>query len=76
MAHDTSIEYLIKFGHHLQILRKSKDLSLRKLAAKCNIEHSDIVRYEKGEINISFNSLVELSKGLEISLKELMDFEI
>jgi len=74
MANETSKEYLIKFGHHLQSLRKSKNLSLRKLAAKCNVEHSDIVRYEKGEINMSFNSLIELSKGLEIPLKELMDF--
>jgi transcriptional regulator with XRE-family HTH domain len=44
------------------------------LAAKCNIEHADIARYEKGEINITLASLIELSEGLEIPLKELMDF--
>lgn len=74
MASDTPKDHLIKFGHHLQALRKSKNLSLRKLAAKCNIEHSDITRYEKGEINMTFNTLIELSKGLDVALKDLMDF--
>jgi transcriptional regulator with XRE-family HTH domain len=74
MANDNPNEYLIKFGQHLQSIRKSKNLSLRKLAAKCNIEHREIVRYEKGETNMSFNTLIELSKGLEIPLKDLMDF--
>ncbi len=74
MAKDTQKDYLTKFGLHLKTLRKNKKLSLRKLAAKCNIEHADITRYEKGEINMTLMSLVELSKGLEIPLKELMDF--
>jgi transcriptional regulator with XRE-family HTH domain len=74
MAKNTQKEYLIKFGRHLKTLRKSRKLSLRKLAAKCNIEHADITRYEKGEINPTLMSLIELSLGLEIPLKELMDF--
>jgi transcriptional regulator with XRE-family HTH domain len=74
MANDSPKDELIKFGQHLKALRKGKNLSLRKLATKCNIEHSDIVRYEKGEINMTFNTLLELSKGLEIQLKELMDY--
>ncbi|MCW3109047.1 MAG: helix-turn-helix protein [Segetibacter sp.] len=74
MASEIHKDSLIKFGRHLQDLRKSKSLSMRKLAAKCNIDHADIVRYEKGDINISFYSLIELSIGLDIPLKELMDF--
>ena len=74
MANEKSNEHLIRFGSHLQALRKSKNLSLRKLAAKCNIEHREIVRYEKGETNMSFNSLMELAQALEIPIKELMDF--
>ncbi|RFZ91108.1 XRE family transcriptional regulator [Mucilaginibacter conchicola] len=76
MANEVSKEYLLKFGIHLKSLRQSKGLSLRQLAAKCNIEHADITRYEKGEINMSFNSIVELSVGLEMTLKELMDFQL
>ncbi|MGY3212463.1 helix-turn-helix domain-containing protein [Mucilaginibacter sp. HD30] len=74
MANPTTQEYLIQFGRHLKTLRTNKNLSLRKLATKCNIDHSDIVRYENGDINMSFNTLVELAQGLEVSLKELMDF--
>ena len=74
MTKDFKYDDLINFGRHLQALRKSKNLSLRKLAAKCDIEHADIVRYEKGEINLTFMSLIELAKGLEVSLKELVDF--
>jgi transcriptional regulator with XRE-family HTH domain len=74
MASEILKENLIAFGHHLQALRKSKNLSLRKLASKCNLEHREIVRYEKGEVNMSFNTLLELSQGLEITLKELIDY--
>jgi transcriptional regulator with XRE-family HTH domain len=74
MAKDTQKDYLTKFGRHLKTLRKNKKLSLRKLAANCNIEHADITRYEKGEINLTLMSLMELAKGLEISPKELLDF--
>jgi transcriptional regulator with XRE-family HTH domain len=74
MAINNTQEHLIKFGRHLKSLRLSKGLSLRRLAAKCNIDHSDIIKYERGEINMSFNSLIELSNGLEITVKELMDY--
>ncbi|WP_354003221.1 helix-turn-helix domain-containing protein [Mucilaginibacter aquariorum] len=74
MASENHKNSLIMFGNHLKVLRKSKGLSHRKLAAKCNIDHADLVRYEKGDINMSFNSLIELSQGLEITLKDLMDF--
>ncbi|HEY4323779.1 MAG TPA: helix-turn-helix transcriptional regulator, partial [Mucilaginibacter sp.] len=59
---------------HLQALRKLKKLSLRKLALNCNIEHSDIKRYENGEINMTFLTLIELAKGLDVTLKELLDY--
>jgi len=74
MANSDTKEYLLKFGHHLYAIRQSKNLSLRKLAAKCDLEHADIKRYENGEINMTFQTLLELSKGLEVTLKELMDF--
>jgi transcriptional regulator with XRE-family HTH domain len=74
MAKKTENDHLKQFGLHLKMLRKSKKLSLRKLALKCDIEHADIARYEKGEINMTFLTMVELAKGLEVPLKELMDF--
>jgi transcriptional regulator with XRE-family HTH domain len=74
MASEIHKEHLKRFGRHLASLRKERDLSYRKLAMFCDIDFSDIRKYEEGEINMTFSSLVELSKGLNISLKELMDF--
>lgn len=70
----TDKDLLIKFGNHIAAIRKSKNLSLRKLATKCDIDHSDIRKYEKGEKNMTFLTMVEFSKGLEVELKVLIDF--
>jgi transcriptional regulator with XRE-family HTH domain len=75
MASEQQKEELIKFGKHLAGLRKKKNLSYRKLAQKCDIEYPQIKRYEMGEVNMSFVALLELSKGLGISLKELIDYQ-
>jgi len=67
-------EILIRFGKRLEELRKKQNLSLRKLALHCNIDHADVKKYENGEINISLISITELAKGLNLPLNELMDF--
>jgi transcriptional regulator with XRE-family HTH domain len=67
-------EILIRFGKRLEELRKKQNLSLRKLALHCNIDHADVKKYENGEINISLISITELAKGLNVPLNELMDF--
>ena len=67
-------EILIRFGKRLEELRKSQNLSLRKLALHCNIDHADIKKYENGEINISLISITELAKGLNLPISELMNF--
>jgi len=74
MSIEPQKDKLKEFGKHLEMLRKKQNLSLRKLAAKCNIDYADIKRYENGEVNMTFYSMLELSVGLEITLKELMDF--
>ncbi|RWY47471.1 helix-turn-helix domain-containing protein [Mucilaginibacter gilvus] len=74
MASEEQKKFLLRFGKNLLELRKKKNLSYRKLAQKCDIDHADIRKYEKGEINMTILTMVEFSKGLEISLKELMEF--
>lgn len=67
--------YLKKFGNHIQGLRKQRKLSLRKMAANCNIENSDISRIEKGKTNIQLLTLLELAKALNLEPRELLDFK-
>jgi len=74
MASDKQKEYLIQFGEHLASLRKKKKLSYRKFAMNCDIDYADVKKYEKGEFNMTFLTMIEFAKGLDIPLKELMDF--
>ena len=66
---------LKQFGEHLHRLRKKKSLSLRDLSYACEIDNSKISKIEKGTINITFTTLIQLAMALEISMPELMDYE-
>jgi transcriptional regulator with XRE-family HTH domain len=66
---------LAEFGNRLNQLRKAKKLSFRKLAILCDIDYSDIKKFEKGEVNITILTLMELSIGLDVHPKELLNFD-
>ncbi|WP_158829020.1 helix-turn-helix domain-containing protein [Mucilaginibacter lacusdianchii] len=76
MDSDKQKEYLVILGRHLASLRKNRKLSYRKLAQHCDIDYSDIRKYEKGEINMTFLTMIEFAKGLDVPLKEILDLEI
>lgn len=65
---------LRRFGENIAKIKKNKKLSYRKIAANCDIEHSDIKRYVDGKINPTLLSIVDLAKGLDINPKDLFDF--
>jgi transcriptional regulator with XRE-family HTH domain len=48
-----------RFGKHLEMLRKRNKLSFRKLAQRCDIDYSNLKKYEKGEINLSMLTLID-----------------
>jgi transcriptional regulator with XRE-family HTH domain len=67
------IEILKKqFGKKVLELRTDKDLSLRELAGQCGLDNSKISKIEKGKINVSLSTLVELARGLEVHPAELL----
>ena len=68
-------ESLKKFGKPLSELRKKKNLSLRDLSYACDIDNSKISKIEKGMVNITFTTMVQLAEALEVSLPELMQFD-
>ncbi len=74
MNKNRDIEYLIKFGLRLKELRLNKEYSQSFFADKCNIERSQIVRLEKGQINPTILTLKILSESLDISISELLNF--
>ncbi|WP_410479286.1 helix-turn-helix domain-containing protein [Pedobacter nototheniae] len=63
-----------QFGDNLQRIRHSKGLSLRALAANCDIDDSKISKIENGKFNIKLSTIIELAKGLEVSPTVLLDF--
>ncbi|MBE7178562.1 MAG: helix-turn-helix transcriptional regulator [Mucilaginibacter polytrichastri] len=74
MVSEEQQKFLEKFGKHLQNLRKQKNLSLRKLAQKCEVDFADIKRYENGQINPTLISIIELAQGLEVSVVDIMSW--
>lgn len=66
---------LRKFGQRLSSLRKQKNLSLRELSYACNVDNSKISKIEKGLVNITFNTIVQLAEALEVKVSELMDID-
>ena len=65
----------MRFGKRLSQIRKAKKLSFRKLAALCDTDYSDIKKFEKGEVNITIFTLIDLSIGLNVHPKELLNFD-
>lgn len=67
-------EFQVLFGKQVEKFRTEKNLSYRQLAQRCEIDHSNISKIEKGEINVRLTTILELAKGLEKQPKELFDF--
>lgn len=63
---------LKKLGANIKRLREMKNLSLRELSYACDIDNSKISKIEKGQINITFTTILQLAKALEISPSELL----
>lgn len=68
----TKGEILLRFALHLKKIREEKELSIRELAIRSNLEYSQVQRIEKGKVNIAFTTLLALADGLDITPGELL----
>lgn len=62
------------FGLHLRKLREKHNLSQQHIADKADVDKKTIQRIENNKLNPSLDILISISKGLNISLKEMFDF--
>jgi transcriptional regulator with XRE-family HTH domain len=69
-------ELLTKFGENLKAIRLQKKLSYRELATLCDVDHSDIKKYEDGLKNLTLVTMVDLAMGLGVNVKELVNIKI
>ena len=70
------IAYIKMFGVQLQKIRLSKKMTQEALAYTSDIPISQVGRIERGEINTTISTVKVLSKALNISVKEMFDFEL
>lgn len=69
-------EVLIEFGKRLSELRKKKNLSFRQLSAQCDVDYSDIKKYEKGTKDLRLTTVVDLAVGLGVHPAELLKLDL
>lgn len=73
--HSRRSEALIAFGNHLRKIRESKKLSQEELAYRADVSQSQIYRIEKGLINTTLSTIVQIAESLDISLKDLCNID-
>lgn len=61
-----------QLGARIRDKRKSQGLSQRKLALMIGLDRSYISGVENGKRNVSFDNVVKIACGLDITLYELM----
>jgi transcriptional regulator with XRE-family HTH domain len=67
---------LRKVAANLTKIRESKGLSIRQLAARCDVDHAKISKIESNKANLMVTTLIELADGLGVHPKKLLDFDI
>jgi transcriptional regulator with XRE-family HTH domain len=60
------------FGKNIRQVRNKKQLTVRQVAANCNLDNSTIAKIENGNFNVSLSTIVELARGLEIHPSQLL----
>ena len=69
----TQKENLNKLGAKVKKVRTEKNLTLKELSYKIGKDPQSIHRLEVGGINPTYLYLLEVCKGLEISITDLLD---
>lgn len=64
-----------KVGIRIQEIRELKNISQQELAAKCNLEKSNMSRLESGRVNSTLGTLNKVAQGLEVNIIELFRFQ-
>ena len=67
-------ETLKEFGENLKKIRTRKGYSLRALSYECAIDFSDIAKIERGEVNPTLLTLLELARALQVPPDELLRY--
>ncbi len=64
----------IKTGNRIRELRKGQGLTQEELEERADLHNTYIGAIERGERNLSLDSIEKIAKGLNIEVKELFTF--
>ncbi|KGO95107.1 helix-turn-helix domain-containing protein [Flavobacterium subsaxonicum] len=67
---------LVKFGAHINALRKERNMETNDIAKNCSLSIKDLMAIEKGNKNFGFTTLLELAKGLGVSPAVLLQLDL
>lgn len=62
-------------GTNIKEIRKKKKLTQEELSEKCGLQTSYLAGVERGDRNITLQTLEKITSGLEINPKELFELE-
>lgn len=64
--------YCKLLGHRIQKLRGQASWSQEEFAAKCGINRSYMGRIERGELNLTLETLQKVARGLDETVSALL----
>ena len=68
-------EEILKFGVRLKAIRNERAFSQQHLADISNLSKLTIQRIENGKFSVTLDTLISISKALEISINDLVDID-
>lgn len=66
----------VEVGAKIRTLRKEKGFSQERLALTAKLDRSYVGRIERGEVNITLETLYQLAKTIECNPRDLLPNEI
>jgi transcriptional regulator with XRE-family HTH domain len=61
----------VRFGNAVRRIRKARSLSQERLAIACGLHRTFVGAVERGETNVSLETLERLARGLGVSVAHL-----
>jgi transcriptional regulator with XRE-family HTH domain len=67
-------KYLKEFGKNLRNLRTKKGISQEALSIDAGIGKNQVGLIERGQVNVTINTIKKLAKYIGVHPKDLLDF--
>lgn len=64
--------YLKEVGNKVKAVRKSKGVSVRLLGSMCNLDFSNLSRFENGQKDIRLSTIKLIADKLEVDVKDFI----